>query len=504
MVSRAALVFLVLVLLTASLPNSAHSAQRDTEEAADAAVALSRLEAAGNFHALYDRLHPDAKHVVPRAAVVGWYEADFAPLGPGVITVQSVQFEDWTWGVTGKRYRDTAVVAYTQPFADGSITEDVVRLVEHGGGWGWFFGRDRAFVDKQIERFGAQPTPTARTAQTGGVAGTDPDDDQVCRETAEYWTTDLGMGTNAIAVLSGCRQDRSGTWFLPTGPSDPRLPEPILTPEEERQTAALRTQIETDLDLSELDTMMPSWMPDAVNRLATLDDKRPITGWRDPSVMVGNLPSQYAPIMDAFLQDPNRLALRNYARWWFDRRAAAAPLAACDNLNPIACQAVETQLGIGARPWPWDLTDPFTLAEYLDWALVNGVVVGQPTPPPSIPTPISTSLSTSTAACPELGAWLGETTERYRSAIAAIEAVGLYPFPDSEAVEQFGHNAAELERIATDQEASDAPDAGLALNAVLIRALETYRDSFEVLTEAYRTGDQATSGEGWTLRQEAQ
>ncbi|MDP9353874.1 MAG: prealbumin-like fold domain-containing protein, partial [Chloroflexota bacterium] len=147
----------------------------------------------------------------------------------------------------------------------------------------------------------------------------------------------------------------------------------------------LRAQIETDLDLSELATMMPSWMPDAVNRLATLDDKRPITGWRDPSVMVGNLPSQYAPIMDAFLQDPNRLALRNYARWWFDQRAAAAPLAACDNLNPIACQAVETQLGIGARPWPWDLTDPFTLAEYLDWALANGLVMMQPAPIPTSP-----------------------------------------------------------------------------------------------------------------------
>ncbi len=150
---RRLLVGLVAVLLAVSFPTPAGTVQRNVDDAAAAAVALSRLEAADDFDALYDRLHPDAKQVVPRAAVVGWYEADFAPLGPGIITVQSVQFEDWTWSVTGKRYRNTAVVAYTQPFADGSITEDVVRLVEHGGGWGWFFGRDRAFVDKQIARF---------------------------------------------------------------------------------------------------------------------------------------------------------------------------------------------------------------------------------------------------------------------------------------------------------------------------------------------------------------
>ncbi len=120
--------------------------------AAAAAIDLSRSEAAGDFNTLYDQLHPDAKQIVPWAAVVGWYVEEFAPLGPGVITVQSVRFEDWTWGVTGTRYRNTAVVTYTQPFADGTIVEDVVRLVEHEDGWGWFFGRDRAFVDEQIER----------------------------------------------------------------------------------------------------------------------------------------------------------------------------------------------------------------------------------------------------------------------------------------------------------------------------------------------------------------
>ncbi len=135
-------------------PVTSRCAESDEAAAATAAaIDLSRLEAAGDFNALYNQLHPDAKQIVPWGTVVGWYAKDFAPLGPGVITVQSVRFEDWTWGVTGTRYRETAVVAYTQPFADGTFGEDVIRLVEHKDGWGWFFGRDRAFVDKQIERF---------------------------------------------------------------------------------------------------------------------------------------------------------------------------------------------------------------------------------------------------------------------------------------------------------------------------------------------------------------
>ena len=36
------------------------------------------LEAARDFDALYERMHPDARAVVPRSAVVGWYESFFA------------------------------------------------------------------------------------------------------------------------------------------------------------------------------------------------------------------------------------------------------------------------------------------------------------------------------------------------------------------------------------------------------------------------------------------
>ena len=39
---------------------------------------------------------------------------------------------------------------YRQPLADGSVTEDVIRLVQdQEGSWRWFFGRSQEFVDQQ-------------------------------------------------------------------------------------------------------------------------------------------------------------------------------------------------------------------------------------------------------------------------------------------------------------------------------------------------------------------
>ncbi|MDP9366506.1 MAG: neutral zinc metallopeptidase, partial [Chloroflexota bacterium] len=166
---RTAVPFLV-VLLSLALPwFAAAQDQSDARGVAATAVALSRLEATGDFNALYDRIHPDAHAVVPRAAAFGWFEEEFAPRGPGVSTVTGVRFVEWTWAVTGKTYPYTAEVSFEQPFADGTVAEDVVRLVQdRNGEWRWFFGRDRAFVEEQIARY-APPVPP-RTGSGGVVA----------------------------------------------------------------------------------------------------------------------------------------------------------------------------------------------------------------------------------------------------------------------------------------------------------------------------------------------
>lgn len=58
------------------------AAQTEADAAAEFAYGLSGLERDGNFDRLYEFLHPDAKAIIPREAVVGWYREDFAPLKP--------------------------------------------------------------------------------------------------------------------------------------------------------------------------------------------------------------------------------------------------------------------------------------------------------------------------------------------------------------------------------------------------------------------------------------
>ena len=148
--------------------NASASAQwtSDAQDAARVAVDLSALEAAWDFNTLYDRIHPDAHAQVPRAAVIGWFQNEFAPRGPGVSTVTSVNFVSWTWAVTGQTYPYTAEVAFVQPFGDGTVVEDVVRLVQdQKGEWRWFFGRSREFVNEQIVRY-APAVPVQTRSQS--------------------------------------------------------------------------------------------------------------------------------------------------------------------------------------------------------------------------------------------------------------------------------------------------------------------------------------------------
>lgn len=167
---RPVLLLLILVLAASALGTVRRpvAAQSFAETPSDTAVALSRLEAIGDFNALYDRIHPDAHAVIPRAAVIGWFREAFAPRGPGVSTVTDVRFLAWTWPVTGQTYPMTAEVSYEQPFADGTVEDGVVRLVQDGtGAWRWFFGRDGEFVEEQIERYAPDaPTPAGREPVT--------------------------------------------------------------------------------------------------------------------------------------------------------------------------------------------------------------------------------------------------------------------------------------------------------------------------------------------------
>ena len=135
----------------------------DLDGAADAARAFSVLEEERDFAALYDRMHPDAREIVPESAVVGWYEGFLADREAGPLTVTEVVPEPWTWDVTGTTYDEAVTVRYVQPYTiDGVLTEvpGEVHLVPDEDGWGWFFGASRAFVDEQIALYGDDGSAT--------------------------------------------------------------------------------------------------------------------------------------------------------------------------------------------------------------------------------------------------------------------------------------------------------------------------------------------------------
>ncbi|MGH2561666.1 MAG: hypothetical protein ACRDJH_21585 [Thermomicrobiales bacterium] len=141
-------------------PDASLTAEEEAVE--ETAIALSELEAAGDFDQLYNQMHPEARALVPRAAVVGWFEDEYGPQQPGVITeVTGVDFVDWTWPVTGQTYPDTAEVSFVQPFgsAGENAVEGTVRLVEVNGAWTWFFGRDAGFVEAQIATYAPDFVP---------------------------------------------------------------------------------------------------------------------------------------------------------------------------------------------------------------------------------------------------------------------------------------------------------------------------------------------------------
>jgi predicted metalloprotease len=141
------------------------TAQADDQlaAAADAARELSVLEADRDFDALYERMHPDALAVVPRSAVVGWYESYFAERETSELEVTGVEFEPWTWPVTDVTYDDAVTIRYVQPYTVDGVATDVsgeVHLVPFDEEWGWFFGASREFVDEQIALYGDDGSAT--------------------------------------------------------------------------------------------------------------------------------------------------------------------------------------------------------------------------------------------------------------------------------------------------------------------------------------------------------
>lgn len=175
MVALVLLIAAQLPVIAQETPAQRESAKRD---AAAFAVYLSQLEAAGGYSELYDLMHPDAKAIIPKSAVVGWYQNSFGPRGPQPSTITLVLLVPWQWGVNGAVYFDAAELQYTQTFADGSVDNSTMHLaLDSQGQWRWFFGGSWDFVQSQIalypeELAKAAPTPKTATIRPASSSST--------------------------------------------------------------------------------------------------------------------------------------------------------------------------------------------------------------------------------------------------------------------------------------------------------------------------------------------
>lgn len=205
---------------------------------------------------------------------------------------------------------------------------------------------------------------------------------EVCRNWAEYWMQESGVGVPAevLEQISNCRQTVDGAWVVPTGPDDPRIARPVtLTAEEDAATAQLRNDILMQINRMAAD--MPADVRKGMNRLhSSVSDG--VVGNVKPGAQIGATRGGYSDYLKGLADQPQYAALVSYIRWVIaERQAAFDQLAqACAQpdlgyLNKI-CGGARDALSIDFAPWPWDLMKDLTLEPYLK-AVANGQ-----TPPP--------------------------------------------------------------------------------------------------------------------------
>lgn len=219
--------FLVAVLLVVSSPSTAlaraqdQDVQRDIVEAGTTAEELFALAADRKFNALYDRIHPDAQAVVPRAAAVGAFTEIYAAAQAGRAEVRDVQIGQWTWGVTDQTYDEAAQVRFVQPFVDENgqerLLEDRMYLVERDGEWRWFFGSNPDFVEEVIARYGGEAAQGQPVTEGDLLTNVVNDLDVFYRDVLSYtdytyYTPGVVVVSEGSSVMSECGPAQTGFW----------------------------------------------------------------------------------------------------------------------------------------------------------------------------------------------------------------------------------------------------------------------------------------------------
>jgi len=113
--------------------------------------------------------------------------------------VNHVEFISWTWPVNGVTYPETAEVSYSQTFSTSAdVVNDVVRLVQSGGEWRWFFGRSQQFVDEQISLYGSSESSIGEADFSAGITP----------------VVDAGLSSKVVQEQSGVQMLGDPQWWV--------------------------------------------------------------------------------------------------------------------------------------------------------------------------------------------------------------------------------------------------------------------------------------------------
>jgi hypothetical protein len=213
--------------------------QQDITDARARAEEIFQLAADGQYNAMYDLIHPDARAIIPRTVAVNTFKELYALAEAGKSKITNVEMGPWTWGVTGKSYDNAAAVSFEQPYVDNGqqkVLKDTMYLVKaEDGQWRWFFGGTKEFVDLAIKTFGDKNEAGLKSLGDGNrIENTVKDLDAFYRDAFSY--TDLKYETPGVVVVAqgqsertACGPAQTGFWaFYCPGDATLYLDEPFL------------------------------------------------------------------------------------------------------------------------------------------------------------------------------------------------------------------------------------------------------------------------------------
>jgi hypothetical protein len=233
----------------------------------------------------------------------------------------------------------------------------------------------------------AKNAPSAGRSVVVGLPTPVVSTDAGCANFASFWMDRSGLAATAemIEGISNCRQAADGSWIVPKGADDPRLPKtPLLTDQQAQATGALRTKLLTQIAglEAEYSSTLRSWLNQLYDPFA-----RAVVGHIRDSTGIVTARGRYTRLTQAYLMSPDHQELAAYVGWAMARRIDAYDHLKANCLGDpaleylrTACLGLEDSLNIRYPPFTWDLRDSTLLESYLASTLqpTNGTPAAVP------------------------------------------------------------------------------------------------------------------------------